>query len=226
LIDIGGESTGPGAEPVAEEEEIRRVVPVIETLAVRSVPISIDTMKPSVARAALKAGAVVVNDVGGLRDPETIGVCAEAGCTVCAMHMPGSPRTMQDSPRYADVVEDVLAFLLDVVGRAEKGGIARQRIWIDPGIGFGKTVQHNLTLLRELGRFVDTGYPVLVGVSRKSFIGKLLGSKEAPLPVEDRLEGTLAAQAWAQIWGARVIRAHDVKAARRVIDTVAGISRV
>lgn len=223
LIDVGGESTRPGSEPVSEEDEIRRVVPVIDVLTVKGVPSSVDTMKPGVAKAALAAGASVANDVGGLRDPAMIQVCAEVGCTVCAMHMLGLPKTMQRSPHYEDVVEEVLAFLLGAAARAESGGVARERIWIDPGIGFGKTLDHNLTLLRNLKRFVGTGYPVLIGVSRKSFLGKLLGAANAPLPVEDRLEGTLAAQVWAQIHGAKIIRAHDVKAARRAIDAVAGI---
>jgi dihydropteroate synthase len=223
LIDVGGESTRPGAPPVPEDEEIRRVIPVIDALTAKGVPVSADTMKPAVAKAALGAGAKVVNDVGGMRDPAMVEVCARADCTVCAMHMQGSPRTMQQAPRYDDVVEEVRVFLLATAGRLAEAGVVRERIWIDPGIGFGKTLEHNLALLKHLGRFVETGYPVLVGVSRKSFIGKLLSSGEAPLPVEERLEGTLAAQAWAQIQGAKVIRAHDVQAARRVIDTLAGI---
>ncbi len=224
LVDVGGESTRPGAPAVPEDEEIRRVVPVIEALTAKGVPVSVDTMTPGVARVALEAGACVVNDVGGFRESAMAEICASSGCSVCVMHMQGLPRTMQRSPSYDDVVEEVSSFLLAKAEELAGVGIARERVWIDPGIGFGKTVSHNLRLLRELPRFVASGYPVLIGVSRKSFIGKLLGSEDAPLPVGERLEGTLAAQAWAQIQGARVIRAHDVGASRRVIETVAGIA--
>jgi dihydropteroate synthase len=226
LVDVGGESTRPGSDPVAEEEETRRVVPVVEALTAEGVPVSVDTMKPAVAAAALAAGACVLNDVGGLRDPAMIAVCAASDCTVCAMHMLGLPRTMQRQPTYVDVVGDVLAFLLEAARTAQAAGIAGDRIWIDPGIGFGKTLDHNLALLKNLGRFVETAYPVLIGVSRKSFLGTLLGTEDAPLPVSERLEGTLAVQAWAQLQGARVIRAHDVKSARRVIDTTAALMGV
>ena len=224
LIDVGGESTRPGSEGVSADEELKRVIPVIEILAVRGVPISVDTAKAEVAREALNAGAVVVNDVTAFADPEMAGVCASAGCSVCLMHMKGTPRTMQADPRYEDVVEEVRGFLLGKARCAEEAGIPKEHIWIDPGIGFGKTVEHNLTLLKRLDRLVDTGYPVLIGTSRKSFIGKVLGEKDNPLPADQRLEGTLATQIWAQMKGAKVIRAHDVKQSRRAMDIFAAIS--
>jgi dihydropteroate synthase len=222
LVDVGGESTRPGAEEVTVDEELRRVIPVIEGLTAQGVRVSVDTMKPQVARAALEAGASVVNDVTAFSDPEMAGVVAKAGCTVCLMHMRGNPRTMQLNPTYADVVEEVRDYLVERAQWAQRAGIDRGNIWIDPGIGFGKTLHHNLLLLKHLGRFVETGYPVLIGVSRKSFIGRLL-SPESPLPVEERREGTLAAQVLAQMSGARIIRAHDVKEARRAIDLVAAV---
>lgn len=224
LVDVGGESTRPGAEPVSAKEELRRVLPVVEALVVQGVMVSIDTQKPEVAQQACQAGVGVVNDVGGLRDSAMRKVCSDAGCTVCIMHMRGEPRTMQREPSYGDVVADVRDWLLAQAQRAEAEGIPGDRIWLDPGIGFGKTVAHNLELLRRLNELVASGYPTLVGVSRKSFIGKLLGSEAAPLPVGERLEGTLAFQAWAQTQGARIIRAHDVLASRRVIDSLAALA--
>lgn len=207
LIDVGGESTRPGAAPVPAEEEEARVLPVVVALAKNGVSVSIDTSKPEVARSCLAAGAAVVNDVTALRDPEMREVCAAAKCTVCLMHMQGEPRTMQTDPHYGNVVEDVTLSLLESASRA---GLPKERIWLDPGIGFGKTVEHNLCLLGNLEVLVATGYPVLVGVSRKSFIGRILG-----IEVEQRLEGTLAAQVIAQMKGARIVRAHDVLEARR-----------
>lgn len=220
LIDVGGESTRPGAEPVSFEEELARVLPVVSGLAQQGVPVSIDTMKPDVARACLDAGAFLVNDVTGLRSAEMIQVCASAGCFVCIMHMRGEPRTMQQDPHYADVVSEVKDFLVSRAEEAMGQGIDREKIWIDPGIGFGKKLEHNLELLRGLPVLAVTGYPILVGASRKSFIGKVLGG----LGVEDRLEGTLAVQAWAQLHGARVLRVHDVKAARRNCEMIAALS--
>lgn len=225
LVDVGGESTRPGAEPVPVDEELRRVVPVVRELARRGVPVSIDTMKPEVARAALGEGAFLVNDVGGLRLPEMARACAEAQCFVCVMHMWGEPRTMQADPRYADVVSEVALYLKSQAEAAQAAGIAKERIWIDPGFGFGKTVAHNLELARRFEELVRLGYPVLAGVSRKSFIGKALGSEAAPLPVGERLVGTLAVQSVLQMKGARVIRAHDVKESRQTIEMVAAILR-
>jgi dihydropteroate synthase len=224
LIDVGGESTRPGAEEVEPDEEVRRVLPVIEALVDQGIEVSIDTMKPEVAIQALYAGASVLNDVGGLRDPAMLEIAAAADCSICIMHMQGDPRTMQERPQYEDVVAEVRSYLLDAARRAERRGIERDRIWIDPGIGFGKTVSHNVQLLRHLDQMVQTEYPVLIGVSRKSFIGRLLGREET-LPLEDRLEGTLAAQTLAQAAGARIIRTHDVLAARRAIDLAAAILR-
>ena len=221
ILDVGGESTRPNADPVSVEEEIRRVLPVIEGLCAKGAVVSIDTMKPEVPRQALRAGATVLNDVNALNTPGLAEVAAEAGCSVCLMHMQGDPRTMQQNPTYDDVVQEVRGYLLARADFAIAKGIAKEKIWIDPGIGFGKTVDHNLELLRHLEAFVNTGYPVLVGVSRKSFIGKLLGNPA--LTADQRLEGTLAAQVLAQAKGARIIRAHDVKEARRAMDMTAAI---
>lgn len=222
LVDVGGESTRPGAEEVPVEEELRRVIPVVEALASKGVKVSIDTLKARVAREALAAGAEMVNDVTALSHPEMAGIVAGASCTVCLMHMQGTPRTMQQNPVYNDVVTEVRDYLVERAQFAQQRGIAKERIWIDPGIGFGKTVQHNLLLLKHLHVLVATGYPVLIGVSRKSFIGRVL-NPDSPLPVEERLEGTLAAQAIAQMSGARIIRAHDVKESRRAIDIVSAV---
>jgi dihydropteroate synthase len=228
ILDVGGESTRPGAEAVPAEEELRRVLPVIEALAKSSATISIDTMKAAVAQEALKAGATIVNDVTALGDPGMAEVVASAGATVCLMHMQGNPQTMQSNPSYDDVVHDVREFLVARAEFAECCGIPRDKIWIDPGIGFGKALEHNLLLLKHLDELVSTNYPVLIGVSRKSFIAKVestskWANRNAALPVDQRLEGTLAAQVVAQLKGARIIRAHDVKEARRAIDVAAAI---
>ena len=223
LIDVGGESTRPGAESVTVEEEIRRAVPVIEALTAQGIFVSIDTMKPVVAAKALEAGAFMVNDVSGFRDPAMFGLVAERKCSVCVMHMQGEPRTMQANPTYEDVVADIRAYLTERGQALLSAGLEREQIWIDPGIGFGKTAAHNIRLVNELNSFVATGFPVLIGVSRKSFIGKILGAEGKLLSVEDRLEGTLAAQVVAQMKGAKVIRAHDVLASRRAIDMTAAI---
>lgn len=221
IIDVGGESTRPGSEGVPEEEELRRVMPVIEALAAKQIPISIDTAKSEVAHRALQAGAVVVNDITAFSDPKMPEICGKAGCKVCLMHMQGTPRTMQQSPHYENVVEDVLAYLLARAKKAVEAGIKEENIWLDPGIGFGKTLEHNLRLLNQLRQFTSSGYPILIGTSRKSFIGKALAKNGELLPLNDRLEGTLATQLWAQIQGVRIIRAHDVLASRRTIDMVA-----
>jgi dihydropteroate synthase len=223
LVDVGGESTRPGSEGVSIEEELRRTVPVVRVLAERGVAVSIDTCKAEVAEAGLDAGAVVVNDVTAFSDPRMASLCASAGCQVCLMHMQGTPRTMQANPTYVDVVAEVHDFLLTKAREAEQAGIARERIWIDPGIGFGKNLEHNLSLLKHIDTFVATGYAVLIGVSRKSFLGRLADPKN-PLPADQRLPGTLAAQAIAQIAGAKIIRAHDIREARQVIDVVEALS--
>ncbi len=205
VLDIGGESTRPGAEPVGTEEELSRVIPVIEGLS-GVAPVSIDTGKAEVAAAAISAGASIVNDVTALTgDPGMAAVCADAGVEVILMHMLGEPRTMQRDPRYEDAVSEIRDFLLARVDAAIDAGIRRERIWIDPGIGFGKTVEHNIELLRGTARFAGTGLPVLVGPSRKAFIGRIDGSDEA-----GRLGGTIAACFAAADGGAAMVRVHDV----------------
>jgi dihydropteroate synthase len=220
VLDIGGESTRPGAEAVSAEEELKRVVPVVEGLA-GTVPISIDTAKASVATAAIEAGASIVNDVTGLGgDPAMSGVCAEAGVEVVLMHMLGTPRTMQNDPRYDDVVAEVKAFLLQRAEVATAAGIRKEKIWIDPGIGFGKTLDHNLALLGGTSEFAAAGFPVLVGPSRKAFIGKIDGSNEG-----QRLGGTIAACLMALRGGAGMVRVHDVGPvvqAIRVTEAIGG----
>jgi dihydropteroate synthase len=204
ILDIGGESTRPGAESVAADEELRRVVPVIEGL--RGARISIDTTKASVARAALDAGATIVNDVSALRfDPDLAGVTADAEAACVLMHMLGEPRTMQANPRYDDVVSDVKAFLEERLAFAVAEGIAEERIWLDPGIGFGKTLEHNLELTARLAEITAIGRPVVFGASRKSFLGKLTGRQ-----VDERLAGTIAVNIIAYERGARIFRVHDV----------------
>lgn len=206
ILDVGGESTRPGAEEVPLEEELRRVVPVIEGLAGGGAEISVDTSKAAVAAAALEAGATIVNDVTALRgDPEMAGLCADRGATVVLMHMLGSPRTMQENPVYEDVVAEVAAFLRERLEAAVAAGIPAERIWLDPGIGFGKTAEHNLELLRRLGELRGLGRPLVIGTSRKSFIGRLDGSDAG-----ERLGGTIASSVLAAAEGADVLRVHDV----------------
>jgi dihydropteroate synthase len=208
ILDVGGESTRPGAAPVSETEELRRVIPVIEGLVAggTNAQISIDTYKSRVASRALASGATLVNDVTALRgDPEIAGVVAEANADCCLMHMLGDPRTMQQDPRYGDVVNEVKAFLEERMAFAIANGIAEERILLDPGIGFGKTVAHNLELLRRLGEFLDLGRPVVIGTSRKSFLGKITGRE-----VDERVAATVATNVLAYERGARVFRVHDV----------------
>lgn len=219
IIDVGGESTRPGSDYVGAEEEISRVVPVIERLCGQceqegsGVLVSIDTRKSEVARAALEAGAWIVNDVSALRDDSELGrLCAEREVPVVLMHMKGTPGNMQKDPHYDDLFGEVTCFFQDALARAEAAGIARSRTILDPGIGFGKRLEDNLLLMNRLDEFAPLGRPVLVGASRKSFIGMTLD-----LPVEERLEGTLAATALAVARGARIVRVHDVKANVRVV---------
>jgi dihydropteroate synthase len=223
ILDVGGESTRPGSGPVPAEEETGRVVPVIERLSARGGPgISIDTTKAVVARAALAAGARMVNDVSALRfDPELAGVIADAGVECCLMHMLGEPRTMQDDPRYDDVVSDVKAFLEERLAFAVAAGVPEDRIQLDPGIGFGKTVEHNLTLLDRLDEIVAIGRPVVVGVSRKSFLGKITGRAVAA----ERVHGTVAANVLALERGATVFRVHDVAPSRDALLVAAATLR-
>ena len=213
LLDVGGESTRPGATPVPPEEELRRVIPVIEQLAGGPVPISIDTRHPEVMRAALEAGATLVNDVNALRAPGALELCAASDAAVCLMHMQGTPQTMQDNPAYDDVCAEVQSFLLARAAAAERAGIARNRILLDPGFGFGKTVAHNLALLRGLDRLAAAGYPLLVGLSRKSVLGAVTGRI-----VTDRVASSVAAALAAVARGAAVVRVHDVAATRDALD--------
>jgi dihydropteroate synthase len=206
ILDIGGESTRPGATSVTLDEECRRVLPVIEALAPEGVRISIDTTKAEVARRALEAGATIVNDVAAFRfDPQIAAVAAEHGATCVLMHMLGEPRTMQDNPRYDEVVSDVKAFLEERLAYAVAEGVPEESIWLDPGIGFGKTLDHNLELIARLDEIVAIGRPVVFGASRKSFLGKLTGRQ-----VDERLAGSIAANIIAHERGARVFRVHDV----------------
>lgn len=206
IVDVGGESTRPGADPVSADEELRRVIPIIEALSEHHPGrISVDTMKPEVAQAALFAGASTVNDVSGLRDKDMIEVVAEHDAAVIIMHMLGSPRTMQERPRYSDVVRDIGSYLADRIAAAEKDGVSPRKIMVDPGIGFGKTKDHNLEIIARLSEFRSLGKPIVIGVSRKAFIGKITGR-----PVEDRLEGSVVAAALAAIHGANIVRVHDV----------------
>lgn len=208
IIDVGGESTRPGAEPVTAGEELKRVIPVIQALVVDpGSPVSIDTSKAVVARAALEAGAAMVNDVTALRgDAGMAAVVAEAGCPVCLMHMQGEPRTMQEDPQYDDVIADISGFFLERIDFAVSRGINRDNIILDPGIGFGKTLAHNLEILRRLDEFSALGLPLIIGVSRKRFIGMIMGDDGTVA----RLPGTIAANLLAFGRGARIFRVHDV----------------
>jgi len=221
ILDVGGESTRPGAAPVAADEELRRVVPVLEGLAGAPARRSIDTAKARVARAALDAGADLVNDVTALRgDPELAGLVAERGAHVCLMHMRGEPRTMQDDPVYEDVVADVKAFLEERLAFAVAAGIREERVWLDPGIGFGKTVEHNLELLRRLDELVALGRPVVVGTSRKAFLGRITGRA-----AHERLPGTIATNVLALARGAAVFRVHDVRPVAEALAVAAATLR-
>lgn len=211
-VDVGGESTRPGADPVSVDEEIARVIPVIGALASRGIRCSIDTQKAEVARVSVAEGATLINDISGFRDPKMFNVALEAKVRVCIMHMQGTPETMQKQPHYVDVVGEIQDYLFHQAETFVERGFERANVWIDPGIGFGKSVDHNLSLLRNLKAFTETGHQVLIGVSRKSFIGKILGSDAAPVPVSERGAGTLAAELLAALTGVSVIRTHDVKA--------------
>jgi len=216
IVDVGGESTRPGASPVSAEDEAKRVLPVVEALVNQGVRVSIDTSKGTVARACLQAGAWMVNDVTAGSDPVLLEAAAEYDSHLCLMHMRGEPRTMQADPVYANVVAEVRDYLLEQAGKAEVAGVSRERIWIDPGICFGKTVEHNLQLIGHLEEFVATGYPVLVGASRKSFLGRLGGGDKT----DDRLAATIAVHSVAQLKGAHALRVHDVQEAKRAAAVV------
>jgi dihydropteroate synthase len=238
IVDVGGESTRPGAEPVASDEELRRVLPVVEGIVAAGVAgagtharISIDTSKASVARAALDAGASIVNDVSALRaDPEMAGLVAQRGCDCCLMHMLGEPRTMQSGadgaggPQYKDVVDDVRAFLAERMAYAIREGVREERILLDPGIGFGKTIAQNLALLRRLDELVSLGRPVLVGTSRKSFLGRIIAEatgEPEQVPAARRLPGTIATNLLAYERGASVFRVHEVAPVRAALAVAA-----
>ena len=219
LIDVGGESTRPGAEPVGTEEELRRVVPVIERLrAGTTAIISVDTSKPEVMRAASAAGAGLINDVRALREPGALAAAAASGCAVCLMHMQGEPRTMQRAPSYADVVGEVRTFLAGRVAESIAAGLTPERLVVDPGFGFGKTLEHNLALLRRLGELAADGPAVLVGLSRKSMLGTLTERAAG-----ERLYGSVALAVIAALNGARIIRAHDVAATVEALKVTAAV---
>jgi len=220
LIDVGGESTRPGAPPVSVAEELDRVIPVIEALASElAVPVSVDTSKPEVMRAAVAAGAGLINDVAALRRPGALAAAAALRVPVCLMHMQGEPGTMQQDPAYGDVVAEVAAFLAGRLAACEAAGIPRERLLVDPGFGFGKTLAHNLALLRGLPRLALLGVPVLAGLSRKSMIGALLGG----VPVGERLHGSVAAAVLAVERGAAIVRVHDVGPTVQALRIVAAV---
>lgn len=210
LVDVGGESTRPGAAPVSETEELKRILPVVQAL--REVPISVDTRRPKVMQVALGAGASMINDIEALTAPGALEAVANSDCAICLMHMQGEPGTMQSDPRYGDVVNEVKDFLAGRVAACEKSGIARERIVADPGFGFGKTVGHNLTLLKRLPEFASLGVPMLAGWSRKSSLGRITGRDTG-----ERLAGSLAAALLALLGGARILRVHDVKETRDAV---------
>ncbi len=224
ILDVGGESTRPGADLVPVDQELARVVPVVAGLfeaAPEHVALSVDTRRPQVARAALDAGAAIVNDVTAGRDPAMFDVVGGAGAGLVLMHMLGDPKTMQDDPRYGDVVSEVRDFLAARIGAAVAAGVHRDRVCVDPGLGFGKTLEHNLALLRAIGAFEQLRTPVLVGASRKRFIGELTGVDD---PAE-RVEGTAGTVAWCASHGVDVVRVHDVRAMARVVRVVDAIAR-
>ncbi|MCP1726988.1 dihydropteroate synthase [Natronospira proteinivora] len=219
IIDIGGESTRPGSRGVSEQEEIDRVIPVLERLRPETDAIlSVDTTKPAVMRAALEAGVDLINDVRGFKDPASIEAVKDSDVAVCVMHMQGEPRNMQANPQYREVVREVRGFLMAQAETLEAAGVSRRRILVDPGFGFGKTLNHNLTLLRELGAFSASGYPVLVGMSRKSMIGHVIDR-----PVDERLYGSLSVATLAAWLGASVVRVHDVAATRDALKMMAAV---
>lgn len=222
IIDVGGESTRPGSDPLPMEEELARVIPVIETLSKQiDVPISIDTYKSQVAKQALDAGAQMINDISALRfDPEMKKIAAEYKVPIVLMHIKGTPRNMQENPWYEDVIGEITEYLKESLKIAQEAGIDKEKIMIDPGIGFGKRLEDNLNILKNLKKFSILDCPILIGCSRKSFIGKILD-----LPVKERLEGSLAALAVAIMNGASIVRLHDVKESKRVVNLVDAILR-
>ncbi len=220
ILDIGGESTRPGAEPVSVQQECDRVLPVVEGLRHLGRPISVDTRRPEVMRQAIACGADMINDVNGFRDPEAFAVAVGAQCGLCVMHMQGEPQTMQDAPVYTDVVAEVTAFLIAQRDALMASGVQRERIVLDPGFGFGKTLEHNLALMRALGA-LSARQPILVGVSRKRMIGALMGVPSEP---HERVSGSVAAALWAAAQGAQVLRVHDVRATVQALSVWRGLS--
>jgi len=219
ILDIGGESTRPGATPVGLDEELKRVIPVIEALSkVTTVPLSIDTYKPGVMRAAIQAGVDIVNDICALREEGALEIVANSNAGVCLMHMQGTPQTMQVNPQYNDVVTEVKQFLADRVDACLKYGIASERITLDPGFGFGKTTAHNVALIQHLDSFAELGFPLLVGLSRKSVLGRIAGGDE-----QQRLHAGLAASVISVMKGAKIVRVHDVKATVDALKVVAAV---
>lgn len=226
IIDIGGESTRPGAELVAQDEELRRIIPVIKELHKRmpAVTISVDTYKSAVAKQALDNGANMVNDISGLTfDQEMLEVVTGYSCPVIIMHIQGTPRNMQNNPQYTDVVKDIYTFFQERIDIAIKAGVKTENIYLDPGIGFGKTVDHNLEIIHRINEFCSLGYPIVLGTSNKSFIGKILGSDSSPLPTEQRNEGNLVTYIWSVIKGTNILRVHDVKPVKRVLKMLDAI---
>ena len=220
IVDIGGESSRPGAESVAEGVELSRVLPLVEALAAEGIPVGVDTRKPAVMQAAIAAGAAMINDIAALREPGAIEACAQGGIGVCLMHMQREPRTMQAAPAYADVVSEVRDFLLTRARVCIDAGIARERIAIDPGFGFGKTLAHNLALLRALGTLAATGYPVVAGLSRKASLGEITGRS-----VDERMPASLAAALSAVARGAAIVRVHDVRATVDALKVWSAVER-
>jgi dihydropteroate synthase len=218
ILDIGGESSRPGAQAVSLQEELDRIMPVVEALACVDLPLSIDTVKPEVMRAVARAGAAIINDINALREPGAVEAVAETDVGVCLMHMQGEPRTMQSAPQYDDVVGEVQDFLQQRSDMVHRAGVAQERILLDPGFGFGKTLEHNLALFSALPRLREMGYPLLVGVSRKSMLGQITGQA-----VEQRLAASVVAAALAAQRGAAILRVHDVAATRDALAVLAAV---
>jgi dihydropteroate synthase len=219
LLDVGGESTRPGSMSVSVDEELRRIMPVVDALVRRNVKVSVDTSKPEVMRAVIRAGAAMINDVNALRAEGALETVASGGVAVCLMHMRGEPRSMQVEPHYYDVVKEVKDFLRQRLNAARAWGIPDERLVVDPGFGFGKTLEHNIELLRHFDQFVDLGVPLLAGLSRKSMLGKITGND-----VSDRVHASVAAAVLAVAKGARILRVHDVKATREAVAVYNAIS--
>lgn len=220
LLDIGGESSRPGSAYVSLEEELKRVIPVIEALKSSTTPISVDTTKPEVMQAAIQAGVSMINDINALRAEGTFKIIAESGIMVCLMHMKGIPKTMQDNPIYLDVVSEVRCFLQQRIQAAQDKGITNDQLVIDPGFGFGKTLQHNLELFRSLDRFATLNVPVMVGISRKSMLGSITGNE-----VNHRIYSSIAAAVLAAEKGAKILRVHDVKATKEAISVLNALNQ-